>query len=513
MVMKKEADGEHAAEDYLVVGDALKPSTWRLRVRDAQGKLDHRLMGAAWAAQHSGFRGRVYAGPERAEAIRKLEALYRSEGMALPHTSAGEVSATGPQFVARLADFAEAEGADTRARIPVALTGTWARGGERFSITRRDLENIAKNFRARRNGEINVDYDHASEQPEVAAGGPVPSAGRIVGLDEIEDTGEPATGNGTRGAAKTNSSFTTQDGKNPGGEARSILWGWYEPTERARKLIRNREYRYISPAIDWGARSKRSGKPQGATLTSVALTNRPFLEELPEIRLSDPAFRLIDTGSVHVETSLPDEPVSESRESGDSREETGGNMKKVKVRTLPEERKIAVVHPDFADEYYAEPEDLETALAELGIGLEPAISVNPDPESITLSEASALSSETQAQGKTVAAGEFFRARVEQAVEDAARTGKILPRQRDDWRRIALADFATFTRLMSEQKPRVPTAPIGIAGGAPTDAASEVRLLAEQRMRERGVSFGQALSEIGREQPRLVREYRRSVSAD
>ena len=83
-----------------------------------------------------------------------------------------------------------------------------------------------------------------------------------------------------------------------------ILFGSYLPTARARKLIEQSEYRYISPAINWAGRDKRTGKIDGTTLTSVALTNRPFLEELPQIRLSDPAFQLVDVGDVHVETSL-----------------------------------------------------------------------------------------------------------------------------------------------------------------------------------------------------------------
>jgi hypothetical protein len=192
-------------------------------------------------------------------------------------------------------------------------------------------------------------------------------------------------------------------------------------------------------------------------------------------------------------------------------------MKKVQLTPLPaesgSEARVKVFHPDFTDDYYADPQDMQSALNDLGITAGPAVSVNPPPEDITLSQATALCSEAQARGKSVPAEEFFRARVEQALEDAARDGKILPRQRDDWRRIARADLSAFTRLMSEQKPRVPLAPLGISGGAGADVPTQVRFLAEQRMRERGMTFGQALSEIGREQPGLVREYRRAVSGD
>lgn len=83
-VMKSESDGKHPASHYLVVEDANAPSTWHLRVRDVDGKVDHRLMGAAWAALHEGYRGNKYAGPDKEKALEKLKALYDREGMAEP---------------------------------------------------------------------------------------------------------------------------------------------------------------------------------------------------------------------------------------------------------------------------------------------------------------------------------------------------------------------------------------------------------------------------------------------
>ncbi len=92
-VTKREIDGDHPASHYLVVEDPQKPSTWHLRVRDASGKLDHNLMGAAWAALHGGYRGNRYEGPQAAEALRKLKALYASEDMETPSTRAVVVKA------------------------------------------------------------------------------------------------------------------------------------------------------------------------------------------------------------------------------------------------------------------------------------------------------------------------------------------------------------------------------------------------------------------------------------
>ena len=105
-----------------------------------------------------------------------------------------------PRFVAPLAHLANTEA--SLVRIPLAVTGKWVRGANELSITRGDLEAINRNFQERLNGEINVDYDHASEMPEVAAGGPVPSAGRIVRLDPPEPmNGNRESGVGSRGRA------------------------------------------------------------------------------------------------------------------------------------------------------------------------------------------------------------------------------------------------------------------------------------------------------------------------
>ena len=69
--------------DYLVVEDPDKPSTWHLQVK-RNGTPDHRLMGAAWAALHSGFRGQPYQGPNKDAALSKLRALYAAEKLDVP---------------------------------------------------------------------------------------------------------------------------------------------------------------------------------------------------------------------------------------------------------------------------------------------------------------------------------------------------------------------------------------------------------------------------------------------
>lgn len=90
-VTKSEGDGKHPAGHYLIVEDPEKPTTWHLRVRGTDGKLDHTLMGAAWAALHGGYRGNKYEGPNKQEAISKLTSLYKSEDMPTPGGKSLEV--------------------------------------------------------------------------------------------------------------------------------------------------------------------------------------------------------------------------------------------------------------------------------------------------------------------------------------------------------------------------------------------------------------------------------------
>lgn len=83
-ITKTEGGEQYPASAYLVVEDPQSPSTWHLRVRDASGAVDHRLLGASWAALHGGYRGNQYEGPNKQEAISKLRKIYESEGMTVP---------------------------------------------------------------------------------------------------------------------------------------------------------------------------------------------------------------------------------------------------------------------------------------------------------------------------------------------------------------------------------------------------------------------------------------------
>lgn len=51
------------------------------------GKPNHRLMGAAWAALHEGYRGNRYEGSGKEQALARLRRVYESEGMEPPDSA------------------------------------------------------------------------------------------------------------------------------------------------------------------------------------------------------------------------------------------------------------------------------------------------------------------------------------------------------------------------------------------------------------------------------------------
>jgi hypothetical protein len=155
----------------------------------------------------------------------------------------------GPRFAVLLGALA-----DRAKRIPLAVIGKFQKGRQQFSITLQTLSELVSNFR-RRTCETVIDYEHASEFPELAQGGPIPAAGWLTAVEDAPD-------------------------------ADGILWGHAEFTPRAAGMISSGEYKYISPVLDYGARDKTTGQAQGVTLVSCALTNRPFLEGLPAIAMS-----------------------------------------------------------------------------------------------------------------------------------------------------------------------------------------------------------------------------------
>lgn len=126
-----------------------------------------------------------------------------------------------------------------------------------FSLTPQVFDEIVRNFRREGGREIPIDFEHASEADatsgSIPAGG-APAQGWIRGLENRGEAG---------------------------------LWADVEWLPQARDMIRNKQYKFFSPAIRFESRDKITGQNIGARMTSGALTNQPYLPSLAPLTARD----------------------------------------------------------------------------------------------------------------------------------------------------------------------------------------------------------------------------------
>jgi len=433
--------------------------------------------------------------------------------------------------------------------IPICITGAWVKGGRKFAIDARDLAAMVRNFSKRRNEQVVIDYEHASEQPEVAQGGPIPAAGWIHELQvsgpRCQVLGEPET-------------------RNPSLRAR-VEW-----TPDAAEMIRKGQYRFFSPAIDWDARDKETGEPQGATLTSGALTNHPFLEELPPIMLTDAGVATLAVlpnrgsavrgrSSVAIEharrtanvraadTPNPylDRP---SDRDGKGAETMAKKLSITKLTDGPDEghhgifdgdamlgyvdandlREHVKQNGDDFDDLFAT--DASEQLAErLGVAtgttfaeVKRLVGLGRTSESAELGEASRrlLLTEAVKEGKldNLKASQLARANqitladyiaaseAEKAIDAAVKEGKILPRDRAFFFSDALARPQEFSEWVKNAIPVLKLGTTGIGAGQPMSVDDEVRVRTEKLMEDKKVPYAKALKQVLASDTQLARRY-------
>ncbi|WP_423206715.1 hypothetical protein E2974_18120 [Paracoccus yeei] len=145
-----------------------------------------------------------------------------------------------PLFTVDLALMAEGKAPEWVHLLPAGrFTG---RDGRSFDNS--DPEGLIATFNERA-VDLPIDYEHQNDRPEARLSGPVPAAGWVKELQRRADG----------------------------------IWGRVEWTARARELIANREYRYISPAIKYLAGSRRVTMLKGAGLVHTPALHLTALAE------------------------------------------------------------------------------------------------------------------------------------------------------------------------------------------------------------------------------------------
>lgn len=396
--------------------------------------------------------------------------------------------------------------------IAVAMPGSWMRNDHAFSITVNDLDLMVRNFEKKKNDMIVIDYEHASEMPEVAKGGPVPAAGWI---HKLHVSGSRFQGSGK----KPNAAYTIPA---------PLLSALVEWTPQAEQMIASGQYRFFSPAIDWGATDKETGEMQGATLTSGALTNHPFLEELPPIMLSDGKIITVGPGPANGTGAL-DSPCHEGAK----------NMKKLSLKPIPEGDEQSGDHAVFEDGsntpmgFVPHSDLLAYTAKHLGVnpdqeednGENRAVAEQDEHAKMTAREThqrSVFLREAVHKGKIdghraaelartgkVTLAEYIRAQeAEKLVESAITSGKILPRDRAFFFRDALDRPKEFQEYLRNAVPVVRLGVKGLGSSESLPLDEEIHLGVKQLMNETGLDYAKALKEFLSANPALGEQYRR-----
>jgi phage I-like protein len=433
--------------------------------------------------------------------------------------------------------------------IAVAVPGSWVKGDHKFSIKKEDLGDMVRNFEKRKNDMIVIDYEHASEDPQVARGGPIPGAGWIHKLR--------LGGNG---------SADLQVGMPASRPALHALVEW---TPQAEEMLRTGQYRFFSPAIDWGACDKETGEPQGATLTSGALTNHPFLEELPPIMLSDgtllgsgrdSGLNVRGSGFGTQDSGIP-APNTESRSP-----KTESRNPKGEIRMADEEKK----HDEPDEEKLGDAGDTETmsdaessgeghglpmlqvhkgragtkheghhifssggkmlgcmsekslkgyAAKHLGASAEKATEEVIDVTKLILSEVAKdgklnnqRASELAAESKITLADYIRAQEAEKLIDGAIQAGKILPKDRKFFFRDALERPAEFAEYVKSAPQAVKLGVHGIGEAESMSPDQEVTALTKKLIEEKKLQYPAALKQVLTENPGLAERYRAAHSA-
>jgi phage I-like protein len=405
--------------------------------------------------------------------------------------------------------------------IAVAVPGSWVKGDHSFTIKKEDLADIVRNFEKRKNDMIVIDYEHASEQPEVARGGPIPGAGWIHQL-AVSDQRSAIS------RLKADS---------------CVLTAFVEWTPQSEEMLRTGQYRFFSPAIDWGARDKETGEPQGATLTSGALTNHPFLEELPPIMLSDGTLitsQKAEGGRQKAENQKGAITMADDQDRRDPEEQLGDagdteTMSEAESAGEGHGLPMLQVHKGRAGTKHeghhifsaggkmlgcmSEKSLGAYAKKHLGAGAEKASEEASNVTRLILSDvakdgklnnqrASELASENR-----ITLADYIRAQeAEKLVEGAIQAGKILPKDRAFFFRDALERPAEFAEYAKGAPQAVKLGVYGIGEAESMSPDQEVTALTKKLIEEKKLQYPAALKHVLSENPGLAERYRAAHSS-
>jgi hypothetical protein len=250
---------------------------------------------------------------------------------------------------------------DGKIKIMIAYTTptgkTFSKDGREFTISADDLEQTLRNLK--KDGQVPTDYGHWSAKEDAPPGNDIKSGKILAEGAEIK----------------------------PFKDGRQALWAFWEPTPRALAFVKAKEYTHFSPELEFDS-TDETGEKRGTRLKAGALTNRPFLRELPEIEVSDtdynaslgfppqPAGALVSLRLTESRDSLIlEEDMSKKTKLVRAQESAADVMKKLELRRMEGEdgealKKFRVHGEDGEALGELEADDMLDALEDAGLDAE-----------------------------------------------------------------------------------------------------------------------------------------------
>lgn len=149
--------------------------------------------------------------------------------------------------------------------IQAAVTGTW-KGHPAHPViefTEKTFDEVIANFR--KNPSFKLGADGKGAQPVIRCD-----------YEHASEVGDPTKGNiPTQGVSAPGWVFDLE--KRRGADGKVQLWALVEMGERLWEQVSNKEYLWTSVAINPSGRDRVSGAPIGHVMTSLAMTNDPFI--------------------------------------------------------------------------------------------------------------------------------------------------------------------------------------------------------------------------------------------
>jgi phage I-like protein len=251
------------------------------------------------------------------------------------------------------------------------------------------------------------------------------------------------------------------------------LFSW---TPRAKAFIASDEFRYLSPEFAPEYADRDTGKAQGPTLLGAALTNFPFLKDLPRVAASDA-----------------------SPEAAPAAQEGASRM----------DRKLLTASLGLA----------ETAKDEEITGRIEALKLSESNGTLKLSEAqnhtAKLADDNRILSERVAKFEASEkeTRAEAFVSKLVSEGKVVPAMREGVKALALSNLALAETTFANATPVVKFTEQGVAGPDTSDAtatvkAAEAKLearIADLRKAEPTLKYSEARLGVLAREPQLYAE--------